>query len=114
MFRKLIISAVACASLALGGCATDGGGTQIANNISQAVQQFQATAAKICGYVPQVSVAAQIVGTLAGQGDLVSAITSAASEFCSVVTAKSAAKGSTTLVVRGVHFKRSQVHRAPR
>jgi len=88
---------VILASLALGGCATTGGGQQSPEDI---VAQVQKTTAQICSFVPTAATVAALVS--GGNPTIVSA-TALAQAICAAVTRpKARAKGAAIPTVNGV------------
>lgn len=104
--RKFILTVV-CA-LGLSGCA--GTLAQITAAIPSTevvnteIQQVQAIASQVCGFIPTVSTVANIIATLTGTSAAVSSVTAIANSICSAVTAPIARgkRGAVRPSVRGV------------
>jgi len=113
MFKSRMSLIAACAALAIGSmslaaCDTTDQANQAAGTIQAKATELQQAAAQICGYVPTVSTAVNLIGTLAGVGSLTTTITDLAKGFCGAVTAQSARKGGRP-TYRGVvlHYTRA-------
>ena len=106
MFKSRISMMAACAMLAVGGmslaaCDTTDQANQAAGQVQAKVTELQNVAKTVCGFVPNASTAANIIGTLTGLESLTVTITDLAKGFCSAVTSPGARKGGKP-VYRGV------------
>src|SRR4051794_25749451 len=102
--KQFLIAVAFAASLALGGCATTGGGGSAPDN----VQQLISAVAKQCPFVLAAGTAVQLISAASGQGAIaitVGQINQLAAEVCAAISPKSASKqlrGGGQPVVRGV------------
>lgn len=92
--------------LSVAGCATtpnSGGGTS--TGIDPAViAQIQATATRVCGFLPTAQTVAGIIGTLTGTGPVVGIVGDVAQAICTAVTKKGLRAGQKP-VLRGIRIE---------
>jgi hypothetical protein len=102
--RNLFLVGAMSGAVALGGCASIGGGTgTTAANITTVISQVQQASVAACAFLPTTATVAQIIGTAAGVGVETTLATTIAAQICAAVspTAK-ARRGGAAPTVNGV------------
>lgn len=99
-FKMIGMAALLLASTSLGACTSHGaiggtpGTTDSTTQVSQIVQQIQATAVQVCSFQPTIATVTNIIGTFTSAGSVIGSVNDIAGQICSAISVpKSSRRG---------------------